>query len=109
MKSIILVVVSLLTVTTNVSAQIAELSLESMLATAPGRARAGAAVIKWNDDYTYETLKEGTMPSCVMIVPENGIGRRSRCSVPAWPTWPVSLKTAVSEARLVTPRKSGPW
>ena len=60
MKSIILVVVSLLTVTTNVSAQIAELSLESVLTTAPGRARAGAAVIKWNDDYTYETLKEGT-------------------------------------------------
>ena len=60
MKSIILVVVSLLTVTTNVSAQIAELSLESVLATAPGRARADATVIKWNDDYTYETLKEGT-------------------------------------------------
>ena len=57
MKSIILVVVSLLTVTTNVSAQI---SLESVLATAPGRARADATVIKWNDDYTYETLKEGT-------------------------------------------------
>ena len=60
MKSIILVVVSLLTVTINVSAQVAELSLESVLATAPGRARAGAAVIKWNDDYTHETLKEGT-------------------------------------------------
>ena len=60
MKSIILVVVSLLTVTTNVSAQIAELSFESVLATAPGRARADATVIMWNDDYTYETLKEGT-------------------------------------------------
>ena len=45
MKSIILVVVSLLTVTTNVSAQITELSLESVLATAPGSARADAAVM----------------------------------------------------------------
>ena len=57
MKSIMLVAVSLLTIATNVSAQVAEPSLESVLATAPGRARAGAAVIKWNDDYTYETLK----------------------------------------------------
>ena len=56
MKSIILVAISLLMVATNANAQ----SVESVLAAAPARARTGAAVIKWNDDYTYETLKEGT-------------------------------------------------
>ena len=30
------------------------------LAAAPRRVREGAAVIKWNAVYTYETLKEGT-------------------------------------------------
>ena len=55
-KSIILVAISLLMVATNANAQ----SVESVLAAAPARARTGAAVIKWNDDYTYETLKEGT-------------------------------------------------
>ena len=35
-------------------------TIERALAAAPGRAREGAAVIKWNADRTYETLKEGT-------------------------------------------------
>jgi hypothetical protein len=34
--------------------------IENALMAAPGRAREGAAVIKWNADYTYETIKEGT-------------------------------------------------
>lgn len=34
--------------------------IERALAAAPERAREGATVIKWNADYTYETLKEGT-------------------------------------------------
>ena len=34
--------------------------IERALTAAPGRAREGASVIKWNADYTYETLKEGT-------------------------------------------------
>ena len=62
MKSVIWVVLGLLTVTTHARSQNVELSIESVLETAPSRARAGAAVIKWNDDYTYETLKEGTNP-----------------------------------------------
>lgn len=74
MKSVVIVVVGLLTVTTHVSAQNSELSIESLLATAPTRARAGAAVIKWNDDHTYETLKEGTNP----IVCYDRSGERDR-------------------------------
>ena len=34
--------------------------IERALAAAPPRARAAAAVIRWNPDHTYETLKEGT-------------------------------------------------
>ena len=34
--------------------------IERALAAAPPRARDAAAVIKWNPDHTYETLKEGT-------------------------------------------------
>lgn len=34
--------------------------IEGALAAAPVRARAAAAVIQWNADFTYETLKEGT-------------------------------------------------
>lgn len=56
MKRIILVLLAVLSVPAGAYAQ----SIESILAAAPGRAREGAAVIKWNADYTYETLKEGT-------------------------------------------------
>ena len=34
--------------------------IEQALGAAPRRAQEAAAVIKWNVDYTYETLKEGT-------------------------------------------------
>ena len=34
--------------------------IEGALAAAPVRARDAAAVIRWNADFTYETLKEGT-------------------------------------------------
>ena len=34
--------------------------IEMALAAAPVRARGGAAVVKWNADYTWETIKEGT-------------------------------------------------
>ena len=57
MKSFILAVVCLLTVSVTAHAQSA---IETALAAAPARAREGATVIKWNADYTYETLKEGT-------------------------------------------------
>jgi hypothetical protein len=34
--------------------------IDRALAAAPARAREDATVIRWNDDYSYETLKEGT-------------------------------------------------
>ena len=60
MKRIILVVVGLLTVSASANAQTVAETIDSVLAAAPTRARDGAAVIKWNADHTYETLKEGT-------------------------------------------------
>ena len=60
MKQIILVVVAVVSIQSSGNAQAAAETIERVLAAAPGRAREGAAVIKWNADYTYETLKEGT-------------------------------------------------
>ncbi len=60
MKHIILVVVGMVSIQSSANAQAATETIERALAAAPGRAREGAAVIKWNADYTYETLKEGT-------------------------------------------------
>ena len=36
--------------------------IERALMAAPARARDAVGVIKWNDDHTYETLREGTSP-----------------------------------------------
>ncbi|MCZ6754825.1 MAG: hypothetical protein O7E49_05895 [Gemmatimonadetes bacterium] len=60
MKHIILVVVAAVSIQATANAQTAAETIERALAAAPGRAREAAAVIKWNADYTYETLKEGT-------------------------------------------------
>ncbi len=60
MKLIILVVVGVVSIQASANAQTAGETIERALAAAPGRAREGTAVIKWNADYTYETLKEGT-------------------------------------------------
>ena len=60
MKHIILVVVGAVSIQTSANAQTAAETIEHALAAAPRRAREEAAVIKWNADYTYETLKEGT-------------------------------------------------
>ncbi|MCH6547274.1 MAG: hypothetical protein IH798_02405 [Gemmatimonadetes bacterium] len=60
MKHIILVVVGVVSIQASANAQTAAETIERALAAAPRRAREGAAVIKWNADYTYETLKEGT-------------------------------------------------
>jgi len=57
MKRLILIVLSLLAVSTSAFAQA---EIERALAAAPGRAREATAVIKWNADHAYETLKEGT-------------------------------------------------
>ncbi len=60
MTRIVLIVVGLLVVSTSVYAQTTAETIERALAAAPQRAREATAVIQWNDDYTYETLKEGT-------------------------------------------------
>ena len=60
MKCIVLTVLSVLAVSTSAYAQTTAEIIERALAAAPGRAREGAAVIKWNPDHTYETLKAGT-------------------------------------------------
>ena len=60
MKLIILAVVGVVSIQTSANAQTAAETIEHALAAAPRRAREEAAVIKWNADYTYETLKEGT-------------------------------------------------
>lgn len=60
MKRIVLIVLGVLAVSTSAHAQTTAGMIERALTVAPARARGGAAVIKWNADYTYETLKEGT-------------------------------------------------
>ena len=60
MARIVLIIAGLLVVSTSVYAQTTAETIERALAAAPQRAREATAVITWNDDYTYETLKEGT-------------------------------------------------
>ena len=60
MKRIVLIVLGLLAVSISAYAQTTAEIIERALAAAPGRAREGTAVIRWNPDHTYETLKEGT-------------------------------------------------
>ena len=64
MKHMVLIVLGLaaLTFSSSAYAQTNAEIIERALAAAPARSRDGAGVIKWNDDYTYETLKEGTNP-----------------------------------------------
>lgn len=67
MKRMILVVIGTLLVSTGANAQTANAqtadeTIERALAAAPARARDGAAVIRWNADHTWETLKEGMGP-----------------------------------------------
>ncbi len=57
MKSIILAAIGLLVVSSSVEGQSA---IDMALTAAPVRAREGATVIKWNADFSYETLKEGS-------------------------------------------------
>jgi hypothetical protein len=56
MKRIFLVALALATIPTSVSAQM----IDDILAAATPRARENATVVKWNADFTYETLKEGS-------------------------------------------------
>ena len=62
MRRIMFIIVGLLTVVPSADAQTTEETIDRALTAAPFRARDGATVVMWNDDYTYETLKEGTNP-----------------------------------------------
>jgi hypothetical protein len=60
MKRMIPIVLGMLAVSTSALAQTTAEITERALAAAPRQMREGATVIKWNADYTYETLKKGT-------------------------------------------------
>ena len=60
MKRIVLIALGVLAVSASAYAQTTAEIIERALAAAPRRTREGAAVIKWDPDHTYETVKEGT-------------------------------------------------
>lgn len=60
MTRIVPIVLGVLTVSTSALAQTTAEIIDRALAAGPRQMREGAAVIKWNPDYTYETLKKGT-------------------------------------------------
>jgi hypothetical protein len=60
MKRMIPILLGVLAVSTAAFAQTAAEIIERALAPAPRQMREGATVIKWNPDFTYETLKKGT-------------------------------------------------
>jgi hypothetical protein len=64
MKRTLTVVVALtaLALSSTAYAQTDAELIERALSAAPAQSRQGAAVIRWNADHTYETLKEGTNP-----------------------------------------------
>lgn len=59
MKRIVLAIV-LGSVPAGAGAQSNQELIEHALAAAPTRAREAASVVRWNADYTYQTIKEGT-------------------------------------------------
>ena len=60
MTRIVPIVLGVLAVSTSAFAQTTADTIDRALAPAPRQMREGAAVIKWNPDFTYETLKKGT-------------------------------------------------
>jgi hypothetical protein len=60
MKRTIPILLGMLMVSSGVFAQTAAEAIERALAAAPRQQREGATVVKWNADFTYETLKKGT-------------------------------------------------
>ena len=60
MKRMIPVVLSILAVSAIAFAQTPAETIEKALLAAPRQMKEGATVIKWNADFTYETLKKGT-------------------------------------------------
>jgi hypothetical protein len=60
MKRIAVIVLGLLTVSTGAFAQATQEAIDKAVLPAPRNAKEGATVIKWNKDFTYETLRKGT-------------------------------------------------
>ncbi|MGA3235557.1 MAG: hypothetical protein ABSG03_04595 [Bryobacteraceae bacterium] len=60
MKRMIPIILCMPAVSIGVFAQTTAEIIERALAAAPRQMRDGATVVKWNADYTYETLKKGT-------------------------------------------------
>jgi hypothetical protein len=60
MKRMFPIVVSVLAISASAFAQTAAEMIDRALAAAPRQMKDGATVIKWNADFTYETLKKGT-------------------------------------------------
>ncbi len=61
MKRMIPIVVAILAVSASAFAQAPDqAAIDKALLAAPGNLKAGATVIKWKPDYTYDTLKKGT-------------------------------------------------
>ena len=60
MKRMIPIILCMPAVSIGVFAQTTAEIIERALAAAPRQMRDGATVVKWNTDYTYETLKKGT-------------------------------------------------
>ena len=60
MRRFVLAVLGVLVVSTSAFSQTKEESIERALAAAPRQMHDAATVIKWNPDFTYETLKKGT-------------------------------------------------
>jgi len=60
MKRIALFVLVIMAVSISASAQAPTDAIGTALLAAPANLRDGATVIKWNADFTYETLKKGT-------------------------------------------------
>ena len=60
MKRLISVVLSILALSATGLAQAQDPALEKALLPAPAQAKAGATVIKWKSDFTYDTLRKGT-------------------------------------------------
>jgi hypothetical protein len=60
MKRVILVVLCMLAISASAFAQAPAEGIEKALLAAPRQLKEGATVIKWNPDFTYETLRKGT-------------------------------------------------
>jgi hypothetical protein len=60
MKRMFPILVSVLAISASALAQTAAEMIDRALAAAPRQMKDGATVIKWNADFTYETLKKGT-------------------------------------------------